>query len=246
MIAAPLVPERGDVRRGHARAPRRRRCRRRSCPAERGSSTITTGRRRSSAAATAGWPSGMQYRQNAPTTASRTATASVALAAHAGQQEQLVALRLRRLGQALEEADGARVGERVGEPLGEHQPDRAAPAGAQPARGRVRPGVAELLGGLQHLPAQLGGELVRPVVGVGDRRARDAEGVGDRLQRHPLCHRDRSTGSGASAVGQRPQRRRRRRGAARRRRRARRRRTGAPGSAERAVEHGGATGEDGR
>ena len=37
-----------------------------------------------------------------------------------------------------------RVGERVGQPLGEHQPDRAAPAGPQPARGRVRPGVAEL------------------------------------------------------------------------------------------------------
>ena len=74
----------------------------------------------------------------------------------------------------------------------------------QPPRGRVGPGVAEPLGGLEHLPPQLGGELVRPVVGVRDRRARDAQGVGDRLQRHPLCHRDRSTGSGdtrsASAI----------------------------------------------
>jgi hypothetical protein len=93
------------------------------------------------------------------------------LAAHAGQQEQLVALGLRRLGEALEEADRAGVGERVGEAFGEHQPDGAAPPGPPPARGWVRPGVAELVRGLQDLPAQRGGELVGAVVGVRDRRA---------------------------------------------------------------------------
>jgi hypothetical protein len=53
------------------------------------------------------------------------------LAAHAGQQQELVALGLGRLGETLGEADRAGVGERVGKALGEHRADRAAPAGPQ-------------------------------------------------------------------------------------------------------------------
>ena len=157
------------------------------------------------------------------------------LAAHAGEQQQLVAAGLGRLGQPLQEADGAGIGERVGQALGEHQADGPTEPRPQPPRGRVGPGVAEPLGGLEHLPPQLGGELVRPVVGVRDRRARDAQGVGDRLQRHPLCHRDRSTGSGdtrsASAIRLTA---RRRRVAAAGARSGAAGTTGAPGSAERA------------
>ena len=114
-------------------------------PGERGSSTITTGtpaaHRRGDRRVRVGHA--VQAERAHDGVADRHDL--LLLAAHAGQQEQLVALRLGRLGQALEEADGAGIGERVGQPLGEHEPDRAAPAGPQPPRGRVRPGVAELL-----------------------------------------------------------------------------------------------------
>ena len=157
-----------------------------------------------------------------------------ALAAHPRQQQQLIALGLGGLREALEEADRARVGERVGEALGEHQADRAAQPGPQPPGGRVRARVAEALRRLQHLLAQPGGELVGTVVRIGDSRARDAQGVGDRLQRHPLCHRDRSTGSGdtrSANVSRTPARARRGRAAATGSSAGR---TGAPGRAERA------------
>ena len=113
---------------------------------------------------------------------------------------------LTRAGEPAEEAGRARVGERVGERLGEQEPDHAAAPRAQPPCGGVRPRVAELARRGEDPLAQLGRELVGPVVGVRDRRARDVQRVGDRLQRHAAAHaasvapRSSSTSSTARTV----------------------------------------------
>ena len=78
-------------------------------------------------------------------------------------------------GQALEEAHGARVAEGVREVFGEQQSDRSRFAGAQRSGHRVRPGVPEPAGRLQDPLAQLRGELVRTVVGVGNRGSGNTE-----------------------------------------------------------------------
>ena len=91
--------------------------------------------------------------------------------------------------EALQEQHGARIVERVGERLREQQADRLAPAGAQAPGGGVGPGVAELGRRGQDPLAQLGRELVRAVVGVGDRGARDAEVLGDASGGSPCAPR---------------------------------------------------------
>ena len=88
---------------------------------------------------------------------------------------------------AVEELDRARVGERDRERVVEHEPDRAGLRRATACGRRVGPGVAEPLGRLHHAVAQLGGELVGPVVGVRDRHAGDADGLGDGGERDAIC-----------------------------------------------------------
>jgi hypothetical protein len=68
-----------------------------------------------------------------------------------------------RPGDPAQERRRRRVGELVREALAEDQTDGARTAGPQPARRRIGPGVAELLGGREHaLPHGVGDELGAP------------------------------------------------------------------------------------
>ena len=78
-------------------------------------------------------------------------------------------------GEPLQEEPRGRVVERIGKAIVEHDPDRAHAPGPQAAGQRIRAGVAQFGGRAQDPLAQRRGELVRAVVGVGDRRRGDAE-----------------------------------------------------------------------
>ena len=162
------------------------------CSPVRGSSTITSGSRRSIAAARSGSSTGSEYAQKPLDDRLAHRGAVLAAAARRGRspaedQHRIPGL-LGGARETLQEEHGAGIAERVAERLREQQPDRLAAARAQAARGGVRPGVAELRRRGQDPLAQLGRELVRPVVGVGDRGARDAEVLGDGLQGHLARH----------------------------------------------------------
>ena len=94
-------------------------------------------------------------------------------------QQQSLAHRFARLGQPGDEVERGRIPERVVQRLGDDQPHRAGLAGTQRARHRVRTGVAERLRGRQHALAQLGRQLVGPVVGVRDGGPRDLQLSGE-------------------------------------------------------------------
>ena len=81
--------------------------------------------------------------------------------------------------EALQEEDGGGIVERACQAVVEHDADRGGAAAAQAARDRVGAGVAQLRRGLQHALAQRRRELIRPVVGVGDRARRHAERARD-------------------------------------------------------------------
>ena len=72
-------------------------------------------------------------------------------------------------GQALQERHRGGIAKRVRQLLGEQQADGSGLAGAQRPRHRVRTGVAHPGGGFHHPGPQLRRQLVRAVVGVGDR-----------------------------------------------------------------------------
>ena len=106
-----------------------------------------------------------------------------------------------RRGQAAEELDRRRVLEGVHQRLAQHHAEHARPAAPERARQRVRPRVAQLVGLGQDPLAQLGRELLRPVVGVGHRHRRDAQRLGDGGQRDP---RRRQTTSALARGVQQP------------------------------------------
>ena len=108
-------------------------------------------------------------------------------------QQQALPDLLTRLGEAGDEVQGGGVAERVVERFGDHQADGAGAPGAQRPRHRIGARVAEPLGRRQHALAQVGGELVGPVVGVGDRGARHLEFGGQRRQGRPPS-RSRASG----------------------------------------------------
>jgi hypothetical protein len=90
------------------------------------------------------------------------------------QQQPLPHL-LARFGKSGNEIECGRIAERIVQRFGDHQADRTGPPGAQRAGDGVRAGVAELLRGGEDALAQFDRQLVRPVVGIGDRGARDLE-----------------------------------------------------------------------
>ena len=108
--------------------------------------------------------------------------------------------------------DGVRVGERVGQVAGQEHPDRPGTSRPQRPPGGVRPGEPELRGDREDPPAQLGGELVGAVVGVGDRGRRDADRGRHRLEGDPrhgrTIERPGDRGAAAGPPGGRVQRRR--------------------------------------
>ena len=92
--------------------------------------------------------------------------------------------------EALQEEDGGRIVERARQAVVEDDADRGGTAAAQAAGDGVGAGVAQLRRGLQDPLPQRRRELVRPVVGIGDRAGRHAERARDgdepRLPRRPL------------------------------------------------------------
>ena len=79
----------------------------------------------------------------------------------AGHEHQSETLLLGHRAQPGHHRRGGRVVERVGQRRVADEPDRARPAAAQPARERVRPGIAERLRAVEDPLAQLGRELIR-------------------------------------------------------------------------------------
>ena len=96
-----------------------------------------------------------------------------------GHEQQTLAGRLAGLGEPGQETDRARIAEGVRQRLGEQQPDRAGLAGPQRAGHRIGPRVTQARGLAQHPLAQRRGELVGPVVGVGDGGPRHLERRGE-------------------------------------------------------------------
>ncbi len=97
-------------------------------------------------------------------------------------QQQALADLLTRFGKPCNEIERRRIAEGVVQRLGDDQTHRAGLAGAQRPGHRIRARIAEPLGGGQHPLAQLGRQLVGPVVGVGDGGARNLELGGQRGQ----------------------------------------------------------------
>ena len=86
-------------------------------------------------------------------------------------------------GHSVDEGLGGGVGQRERERVVEHEPDRPGLAARQRPRDGIRPGVAELLGDREHPIAQLGGELIGPVVRVRHGHAGHPDRLGDRGER---------------------------------------------------------------
>ena len=90
-------------------------------------------------------------------------------------EQQALARVLARLGQAGDEVQRRGIAERVVQRFGHHQTDRACLACPQRAGHRVGPRISEALGRREHPFAQIGRQLVGPVVGVGNRGPGDLQ-----------------------------------------------------------------------
>ena len=91
------------------------------------------------------------------------------------------------LGEAGDEVQRGGIAERIGQRFGDDQADRTGLAGAQRSRHRIGAGIAQPLGGGEDPLTQIGRQLIRAVVGIGDRGARDLELSGQRSQRGPYA-----------------------------------------------------------
>ena len=96
-----------------------------------------------------------------------------------GEQEQPVRRLLHRARYPSQEGRLGRIGERIAKALGEDQTDRSRPAETEPARGRVRPRIAERGGGVEDALAHLLGDELRPSECLRGTANRDPRLLGD-------------------------------------------------------------------